>query len=127
MKKKIIFGLLLLMSSTILIPSKLAFAEEQNLYVINMNSNVGNETQIKVGTLAVQIKTIYHTVTINASDTAHIPDYYWYNDGQWRGNLKLQSWQDYREHPQIHGFICTYKGTVSNSGAPANKNILENC
>ena len=124
MRSKIIFGFLLLMSSAILLSTELGFAEEQKLYLINMNSSVEDKMQINVGTLAGQTKTIYHTVTINASDTAHIPDYYWYNDGQWQGNLKLQSWQDYREHPKIHGFICTYKGTVFNGAAPASRKLV---
>lgn len=40
-----------------------------------------------------------------------IPDYYWHDNGQFRGNLKLQRWQDYGEDPNIRGNICTYGGS----------------
>ena len=50
-----------------------------------------------------------------------IPNYYWYDDGQFRGNLKLQRWQDYGEDPNIRGYICTYGGYVTNGSSPAQR------
>ncbi|ELS0478073.1 hypothetical protein R4Y59_002681 [Enterococcus faecalis] len=64
-------------------------------------------------------KFIYQTITIRKG--ASIPNHYWYDDGQFRENLKLQRWQDYGENPNIRGYICTYGGYVTNGSSPAQR------
>lgn len=76
------------------------------------------ETPVSIQTRASS-KVINYTITIRKG--ASIPDYYWYDNGQFRGNLKLVGWEDYSEHPTIKGCICTYRGTIYNGATPSTR------
>ncbi|EGO7986477.1 hypothetical protein FEW53_002620 [Enterococcus faecalis] len=67
-------------------------------------------------------KFIYQTIIIRKG--TRIPNYYWYDDGQFRENLKLQRWQDYGEN--LRGYICTYGGYITNGSSTAQR-IITSC
>ncbi len=74
--------------------------------------------------LSSSSKKVTKKITINKG--AYIPDYYFYNDGRFKGWLTLSSWEDYSDHPKIKGYVCYYVGTVYSGGiSPEMRNIQE--
>ncbi|MFC0616178.1 hypothetical protein [Enterococcus faecalis] len=116
--KKISIHLLLSLSlmTILLFNYSSVFAEENHSSTLQEEFNI-SDTNYSLSRTTT--KFIYQTITIRKG--ASIPNYYWYDDGQFRGNLKLQRWQDYGEDPNIRGYICTYGGYVTNGSSPAQR------
>ncbi len=116
--KKISIHLLLSLSlmTILLFNYSSVFVEENHSSTLQEEFNI-SDTNYSLSRTTT--KFIYQTITIRKG--ASIPNYYWYDDGQFRGNLKLQRWQDYGEDPNIRGYICTYGGYVTNGSSPAQR------
>lgn len=100
------------------------------IVILFSNSRVfGSEKQILLNDTNIETKAISkyipsHYVVYNAKlGNMYVPPtYYYYNDGQFRGNLTLFKWYDEKETTGL--FKCYYRGTVYNGPAPGSKLLI---
>ncbi|MDT2836926.1 hypothetical protein P7H50_08515 [Enterococcus durans] len=79
-------------------------------------------SQIEMKSTSKYISSYYVVYNAKQSNMVLPPNYYYYNDGQFRGNLKLYKWYDEKETTGL--FKCYYSGTVYNGPAPGSKAVI---
>jgi hypothetical protein len=94
-----------------------------NVNVLASEDRLLNSTpQIETRATSKYISSYYVVYNALQGNMVLPPNYYYYNDGQFKGNLTLYKWYDEKETTGL--FKCYYKGTVYNGPAPGSKNLI---
>ena len=86
------------------------------------NHILNNLPQIETRTTSKYIASYYVVYNAKKGHMLLPPNYYYYNDGQFRGSLTLYKWYDEKETTGL--FKCYYRGTVYNGPAPGAKLLI---
>ncbi len=94
-----------------------------SINVFASEEHVLNDTaQIETKASSKYISSYYVVYNAKQGNMSLPPNYYYYNDGQFRGNLTLFKWYDEKETTGL--FKCYYRGTVYNGATPGSKSLI---